>query len=356
MRIILSVTALTLLSACATTTIAPENPWTIPNRHPQLTRGTNFDEIHDLTQECSVYARETFPEAARRIAEELPPETSLSVTVRGCILCGAAQQFSVYVDSFQGDQIVGRVAGVNGFNVVVDGGNYEPGDTYSLTTQDIVDWTIEYRDRPQEGNLLGKYLLLQQDGLVSEPCDPQHDEFQHFRLFRDTYSFVPPNGPRWYLKGKHYVGNMPMDMSMQQEGVTPYELNTLSAMRLGETPFYATEQALVDMLTETYRQSFANTSRYTTIEHEVTAYTRLDAKCALLHRVLEDARALLSASGERGPMIREIMELTCVHPSASDLVVQFTYSHRYQDGFRNPEFVDQANRVFQSLAFTKFDS
>jgi hypothetical protein len=336
--------------------MAPENPWTIPGRHPQVTLGTNFDEIHDLTQECSVYARETFPEAARRIAEELPPEASLSVTVRGCILCGAAQQFSVYVDSFQGDQIVGRVAGLNGFNVVVDGDNYEPGDTYSLTTQDIVDWTIEYRDRPQEGNLLGRYLLLKQDGLVSEPCDPQYDEFQHFRLFRDTYSFVPPNGPRWHLKGKHYVGNMPMDMSIQQEGVTPYELNTLSAMRLGDAPFYETEQKLVDALTAAERVTFVDTSRYTFLEHEVTAYTDLKAKCALSHRLLEDAQALLSRSGERGPMIREVLELSCVHPSASDLVVQITYSHRYQDGFRNPDFVDQANRVFQSIAFTKFET
>ncbi len=356
MRIVLSIAALTLLSACATSTFAPENPWKMPNRAPELTRGTDFDELKSLTQACSIYARDSFPEAARRIAEELPPEASLSVTSRGCILCGGAHEFSVYVDSFQGDQIVGRIAGLNGFNVVVDGRNYEPGDTYSLTTQDIVDWTIEYRDRPEEGNLLGKYLLLQQDGLVSGPCDPEHDEFQHFRLFRDTYSFVPPTGPHKYLRGKHYVGNMPIDMSMQQEGVTPYELNTLSAMRLGETPFYATEQALVDMLTETYRQSFANTSRYTAMENEVTAYTQLDAKCALLHRVLEDAQALLSASGERGPMIREIMELTCVHPSANDLTVQLTYSHRYQDGHRNPEFVDQANRVFQSLAFTGFES
>jgi len=64
----------------------------------------------------------------------------------------------------------------------------------------------------------------------------------------------------------------------------------------------------------------------------------------------------LSRSGERGPMLREIMEITCVHPSASDLAVQLTYSHRYQPGYRNEEFVDKANLVFESIAFTEFES
>lgn len=353
MRNVFSIAAIILLSACATVAVAPENPWTTPTRAPELTQDTDFDQLYALMQPCVDYARESFQDAAHR-AEQVPPqEARLSVTTRRPNADGGVPQFAVYVDSVDGTTIRGRIAG-NG--VYVDGRGYAPGEAYSLPAAEIVDWAIEYYDRPEEGNLLGRYLLLQQDGLVSGPCDPQHDEFQHFRLFRGTYSFVPPSGPKWGLRGKHIVGDLLPDMSMQEFGDTPYEVNTLSAARYRETPLYATEQALVAAIRRDEAEAFVSTHRYVAMESEVTAFTELEAKCALSHRLLEDRQALLSRSGERGPMIREIMEITCIHPSASDLAVQLTYSHRYQRGYRNEEFVDKATLVFQSLAFTKFES
>jgi hypothetical protein len=396
--------ALILLSGCSVFYYyePPQNPWptpgtpghgqsapAIPIRASDLTLGTDTAELNHLMQPCADHARETFPEAALRFEAGLPPETTLAVVARPSRVDGKLQHFFVEVDSIIGTQINGRIlrdelqCGMNasGYCVVnngaqVDGRSYAWGDNYSLATTDIVDWFIQYPDRPEEGNLLRKYLFLRQDGLVSGPCDPLHSEFQHFRLFRDQYSFVPPSGPQWRLRSYGWGARWALaphsfdqhihlisDMGMQEQGDSPHEVNTLSAERyfgVETRLLYETDQELVTAIKEVEKENLiraylghVGTGRYTFMEHEVTVYTELEAKCTLSHRVLEDGKAPLSSSGEGGPMIRESMDLGCFHPSQSDLVVRLYYSHRYQAGYRDPEFVDKANRVFQSLAFSQ---
>lgn len=45
----------------------------------------------------------------------------------------------------------------------VRGQAYAAGDTIELAIADVVDWLISYDDRPEKGNLLGKYMLMRQD-------------------------------------------------------------------------------------------------------------------------------------------------------------------------------------------------
>lgn len=339
----LCVAALLLLTACAGTYVLPENPWSTPVGYAPFS-----PQIQTLMQPCVDHAKDAFPDAVHRFKIGLAPGASLAVISRGTEP-GDTGQIYVAVDSISGTQINGRIANSN---VRAGGRAYGLGDTYSLPTSSIVDWQIEHLNRPEEGNWHAKYSLLRRDGLIDGDCDPQHREFQQFRLFRDNYSFVPPSGSMWKLRGKHVVGDIAPDMSMQEQGAGPYELNTLSSMRFHETPFYETESELVAAIHDMERRNFVDDERYTNLEHEVTAYAALEAKCSLSRRVLEDRRALLSRSGDRGPMIREIMELGCIHPSRSDVYVQLTYSHRHQHERGDPDFVDKANRVFESLAFS----
>ena len=104
---------------------------------------------------------------------------------------------------------------------------------------------------------------------------------------------------------------------------------------------------------EVEKKNLEDPNRYTLKEHTVTAYTKKETKCALSHQVIEDKKALLAKSGERGPMIKEILSLVCVHPRQWDTAVNLTYSHRYQPGHRDSEFIDKANTIFESLAFKK---
>jgi hypothetical protein len=49
------------------------------------------------------------------------------------------------------------------------------------------------------------------------------------------------------------------------------------------------------------------------------------------------------------------MELICVHPAKEKMAVTLSYSHRYHTGHRDPEFIEKAETVFQSLAFSKLE-
>jgi hypothetical protein len=113
-------------------------------------------------------------------------------------------------------------------------------------------------------------------------------------------------------------------------------------------------QELVDTTLETENKNLGDPDRYTLLQHEVVAYTEKETSCARSHQVIED-RTALKRSGERAPMVREILSLVCVHPSNKNMVVTLTYAHRYQPGYRDPMFIDNADRVFRSLAFSKLD-
>jgi hypothetical protein len=190
-------------------------------------------------------------------------------------------------------------------------------------------------------------MLMRQDGLMSGPCDSEHREFQHFRLFRSDYSFVPPIGGGW----EFVEGGADADVSLLNfNGNGPDEVNVLMAARL-QAKVFTTDQELIEEITEVQKKDIGDPGRDILKLHKVTAYEHKKTRCVLSHRVLEDRQALLS-NAERGFMLREILSLACVHPGKQDTVVALSYSHRYHPGHRDLEFEDNATAVFESLAFT----
>jgi len=336
--VILSVSILILLQACATTS-SIENPWATPDRGFSVSSEKEEKELLAFMQPCVDHARETISEVALRFKAGLPAGTFFYVVARK----DNERHFMVKVNTIDGSRINGHILSA----AQVNGRHYKSGDEYSLHMADIVDWLIIHPDRPEEGNFLGRYMLLLQDGLVSGSCNPRNSEFQHFRLFRKNYSFVPPSDPGWELHGKY----LQADVSLQKKGEGPNEVNTIYAIRYKLRSLFKTDQELVTMIKKTEEKNLGDPKRYTLREHKVTAYTEKKTKCAISHQVIEDKKALLAKSGERGPMIREILSLTCVHPRERNTVVNLTYSHRYQLSYRDPEFIDKANTIFHSLAF-----
>lgn len=190
---------------------------------------------------------------------------------------------------------------------------------------------------------------MRKEGLMSGPCNPQHSEFQHFRLFQESYFFVPPSEAGWHIRGR----DANFEVSMATEGVGgANEVNTLYAVRY-KAPFFATDQELINKITETEKKNIGDPNRVTLLDHKVIAYKEKETRCVLSHQVIEDKKALLDKSGKRGTMIREILSLVCVHPREQDTVITLSYSHRYHPGQRDTKFPDKANNVFQSLAFSE---
>ncbi len=323
-----------------------ENPWVTPNRSTFPFSPEEYAELDAMMEPCAEYARESFSRAARRHNAGLEPETTLYVMFRTSGPDDHPPNFYVQVKKVEGAKIHGKIASDG---VILDGRRFRRGKKFTLTVSDIIDWLVIYPDRPEEGNLLGKYLLLRQDGLVSGPCDPLNSEFQHFRLFREDYSFVPPSGQTWRLYGR----NSESDMTMQEHGAGPDEANTVFVARY-EVPALSTVQELVNLTIEAERKNLGDPNRYTLKEHEVNAYTEKDAICSLSRQVIYD-NAALKRTGERTPMIREIMSLVCVHPSKKNMAINLSFSHRYHAERRDPDFIEKATAVFQSLAFSKLE-
>lgn len=336
---ILCISVFIFIQACATTSTSSENPWQTPNRSYSVSSQEEVDELEAFMQPCIDYAQNNVLSAYSEYMEETPPNSSFSVVAHN----DQERHFYTTVTNATNDTITGRINS----NELVHGLKYSAGDKLLLRVSHIIDWLVTYTDRPEEGNLLGKYLLMRQEGLMSGPCNPKHSEFQHFRLFRKNYSFVPPIGNGWLIRGK----DTDFDVSMATKSAKePNEVNTLYATRY-RAPLFTTDQELIEMITDSEKKNVGEPGRVTLKDHKVTAYKEKKTRCVLSHQVIDDKQALLSKSGERGLMTREIRSLACVLPSEQDTVVILSYSHRYHPGHRDPEFNNKANTVFNSLAF-----
>ena len=329
-----------LMSACATlSTSRSFNPWQFPNRDYRISSIAEQVRLLASMEPCNEYARDTFPETLRRYENGSLEGAKLIATVFDDEKLNS--QLKVHVA--EGEQIHGRMSGKH----VIRGKLYAAGDEVSVNTADIVDWYVIPRSGPPEGNFIGKYLLLKQDGFEPGDCNPNDIEFQRYRYFSINYSFVPPGTDGWEMRGP----GDGWDMSMHNEGQSPDELNTLSSFRQ-RIPVIDSMQKLIAKTRTHMGYGPETADRYTVLEHKVEAFTKKEALCALSQQVIHDNEALL-VSLKRVSMTREVQTLLCVHPYDKSIGIKLNYSHLYYSGNRGAEFIDRAKKVSESLAFTK---
>jgi hypothetical protein len=336
-----------LLLSCASIPGDTPSPWDFPNRGYSISSSAEQVHLVASMKPCIDFARSTFPEVLSRFERGLSEGAALKVIV----FDDEKYTSQVTVWTVEDNLIHGRISRRH----TIEGKLYAPGDNISINQSEIVDWYIIHKDRPAEGNMLGKYLLLKQDGLAAGACDPHDIEFQRFRFFAKNYSLVPPGTDGWEMR----VPREGQDMLMLEKGAGPNELNTLSSTRY-KFPLINSKQELVDTTRGFMEYVPEDPDRYTIIEHEIVTYTKKEtmpgnfnslALCVVSSQIVTDMRALLLKSGEKGIMIRETQTLVCVHPTERDRAVVLNYSHRYQPGNRDPEFIDKARQVFESIAF-----
>lgn len=337
--------ALPLVSASA----QPGNPH--PFRAPERGYGADpgdlsIAEVNALLEPCTEYARGTFPEAADRL------ETGLLTGARLFVISRTTRpfnQFYIEVDEVAGELIHGRMNSAGGMNVA--GRTYQHGDSITLPVSEVFDWLIDSADRPEEGNLLGKYILRLDDGLVSGPCDPEGDELSRLRIYQPGYSFIPPDVEDWNVYGP----TRDAEVTLQKSDESLDTVDTIFSVRYrARERMSETNQAFADYVERTEQKNLGSRRRYTLLEHEVLPYTESENRCVMSRQVIEDKEAL-RATGERTLMIREIMGLTCAHPMNRRVVVRVEYAHRHPVGQRNPEFIDIAADMFGTLAFSQPD-
>ena len=313
-------------------------PWETPNRYIRIPLSEQ-EQFNAALQPCTAHARKTFDEANNQFQEGLPGEGIFYAIVYN------DQKESIYieVDSSEDEEIRGYV----NFGNVIKGETYAIGDEIVVARSDLIDWTINYQDRPADGNLLGKYLLLKQDGLVSGDCDPSDPALQHYRYFAVDYSFIPPGTDGWQLgdPGER------RDMLMQERNKDRNEVNTITSSRFG-IPTSITDEQLIQLIKKAVDYGSEIGVRYQVIELEAEPYARPDTRCARAHHAVEDKQALPANTSKRRLMIRTVETLICIHPAGPKVAVVLNYSHLHLPGKRDPEFIKKADDVFKSLAFT----
>ena len=341
------VSACCLLLSCASTPGDTPSPWDFPGRGFSISSSDEQVHLVASMKPCIDFARYTFPKVLSRYESGLPE----GAVLKAIVFDDEKITSQVTVWTVDGNLIHGRISRMH----TIKGKLYAPGDNISINKADVVDWYIIHQDRPAEGNMIGKYLLLKQDGLAAGACDPHDIEFQRFRFFAQDYSFVPPGTAAWEMR----LPREGEDMLMLEKGPGPDELNTLSSTRY-RFPLINSNQELVDVTRGFMEYTPDDPDRYTLIKHEIVPYKKKAtipvnfnslARCVVSRQVIADKQALLLESREKGTLIRETQTLVCVHPTETDRAVVLNYSHRYQPGSRDPEFISKARRVFESIAF-----
>ena len=336
-----------LLMSCASIPGDMPSRWDFPGRGYSISSSAEQAHLVASMKPCIDFARDTFPEVLNRYENGLPEGAELKAIVFD------DEKFTsqITVWTVDGKLIHGRIARMH----TIKGQLYAPGDNISISQSDVVDWYIIHQNHPAEGNMIGKYLLLKQDGLAAGACDPDDIEFQRFRFFAQDYSFVPPGTDGWEMR----TPLEGQDMLMLEKGPGSNELNTLSSTRY-KFPTINSDQELVETTRGFMEDVPEDPDRYTLIEHEIVPYKHKEtmtinfnslAMCVVSRQVIADRQAVLLKSEETGTLIRETQTLVCVHPTERDRAVVVNYSHRYLPGNRDPEFISKASRVFESIAF-----
>ena len=325
-----------LLVSCASPYTS--NPWETPNRYIRIPLSEQ-EQFNASLQPCIEHARKTFAEANDRFQNGLPEGGVFYAIVFN------DQQGTSYieVDSSDSDLVRGYVNLGNS----IKGEVYTAGDNIILPQSDLVDWSITYPDRPADGNLLSKYMLLKQDGLAMGDCDPTDIELQRYRYFAVNYSFVPPGIDGWEL-GEPEDG---ADVIMQEKDKDLDEINTINSSRYRISPSIS-DQQLIEQVRAFGEYGNEEGVRYNVVKLEADTYTKNETRCARAQHTVEDKEALLAKSDQRGFMVRDVQTLLCVHPIAKQVAIVLDYSHSHHPGKRDSEFINKANKVFESLAFT----
>lgn len=335
-----------LIAACASIPgTGSINPWEYPNRTFSIPVGSTQDRFIASLRPCTEYANATFPDALHRYESGQLKGAGFIIKVID------DEKFYAWirVHVAEDDLIHGQIAGRH----IIGGKPYAEGSRISVKKTDVVDWYIVHKDRPPEGNFIGKYMLLRQDGLAAGDCDPSDVEFQRYRYFSGSYSFVPPATEGWEMMGASPDADM-IVQQIRQKGDILEEINTLSS-EVYRVTTSQTDRKLVESARNLGRYGDEEGVRYNVVKLEAEIYPHRQARCAKSLHIVEDHEALLSKSGKRGFMIRDVQSLVCIHPADDGVAVVLRYSHRHRPDKRDPGFNEEADKVFESLAFRQMN-
>ena len=183
------------------------------------------------------------------------------------------------------------------------------------------------------------------------------------RIVRPGFSLKPPDEKGWMFPPS---GRLPPDVLLVMWGDNPDETRVVrgSLSRI-PGPFAVViaggedlakngygRKMITDALADVVRQANANNNpqRYRAVKLDVEPHLGKGTDCVKSFLTYED-NAPRRASGKADPMIFAGLTFTCIHPNARRILVSVEYSHRYNLGQLDPQFLEKAMNVLSSIEF-----
>lgn len=132
--------------------LAEKHGYRAPNSPPP-DRVAKFNmELAEAMKPYIEKARQTLPDAKKRFQTGLQPGHKMSVTTLLTDKNGHHEQVFVWIDSWTGDTVSGKLAN----DVNLEG--FKRGQILEVKEKDMLDWTIVNPKGEEEGNLVGKFI------------------------------------------------------------------------------------------------------------------------------------------------------------------------------------------------------
>ena len=132
--------------------LAEKHGYRAPNSPPPDRVAKYNAELAEAMKPLIEKARATLPDAKKRFKQGLPKNHFMNVTTGLKDKNGHYEQVFVYVDSWDGDCVSGRLAN----DVSLEG--YKRGQPLKVYEKDMLDWTIVNPKGEEEGNIIGKFI------------------------------------------------------------------------------------------------------------------------------------------------------------------------------------------------------
>jgi len=163
------------------------------------------------------------------------------------------------------------------------------------------------------------------------------------RISQKGYSFIPLRGEGWVIGTPN-----PDQLTLSKRGESPDEVFAIQGLLVKLPPFASTEE--LALFIKDSQTKGTDLERFKMIKHDVSAQHQKGTACARSYTLSEDL-APVWQSERVGNLFFETLTITCAHPRNQRIGVNVSYSHRSYAEHRDPQFVEKASRLLQSIEF-----
>jgi hypothetical protein len=186
-------------------------------------------------------------------------------------------------------------------------------------------------------------ILLSASACVMPVQRPQPLSLPPSKIEYFEFSFLPPNEPGWYLARR---SNNALELA--REGKALDESYAIQIW-LSELPDFESDQQFMSFIKHAMTGN-PDGPRFKIIKTDASFVEREGQKCVKFLYMSED-RAATKRSDSNAPMILEVINRICRHPSNPNIGVYFIYSNRYYTGNSDSNLDDRASELFKNLEF-----